>query len=129
MIPGFPYEQIITLFDCPFLGIEKESSSPVGDNFKEWFLDKVEQPMGESTLNYGKLSHSSVDGPIIEELGGKEKAETTLTELFALMEMQRDGDGKSGGGWYVSAYPVTDPYAWDGEYRVFSRDSRLPLAA
>ncbi len=124
--------------------------SCVWDNFRDWFLPKEEQQFGGSTLKYGKLSRSSVDGPIIAELGGEEKAETTLTELFSLMQAQKNGengplltngyanifyirDAKGvlrtvgadwgGVGWDVGAGSVTNPYAWDDALRVFSRNS------
>ncbi len=125
--------------------------SYLGGNFKDWFLRKEEQPFGGSTLNYGKLSRWSVDSPIIAVLGGEEKAETTLTELFALMEAQKNGeDGPlltngyanifyirdaggalravyacwGGGGWGVDAGSVTGPCEWGDGDRVFSRISR-----
>ena len=38
-------------------------------------------------------SHArSVDGPILAELGGEAKAETTLTEVYSLMEAQKNGE-------------------------------------
>ncbi len=125
--------------------------SYLGDNFKAWFLGKEEQPFAGSTLNCSKLSRYSVDGPIIKELGGEEKAETTLAELFSLMEMQKNGesgalltngyanifyikdtagglrtvDARWGGvGWLVHAFAVAHPYEWSDGCRVFSRDSR-----
>ena len=125
--------------------------SYLGDNFKDWFLEKVEQPFVGSTLKYGKLSRSSVDGPILAELGGEAEAETTLTELYSLMEVQKNGENGTlltngyanifyvrdvtgtlravaaywrGGGWRVGAYAVTSPCAWGGGRQVFSRDSR-----
>ncbi len=125
--------------------------SYLGDNFKAQFLGKEEQPFAGSTLNYGKLSRSSVDGPIIAALGGEEKAETTLTELFSLMEAQKNGEdgllltngyanifyikdvtgvlcavsaGWGGDGWSVSAIVVTDPCEWLGGLQVFSCNSR-----
>lgn len=121
------------------------------DNFTTWFLGKEEQPFAGSTLRFGKLSRRSVDGPIIAELGGEEKAETTLTEFHALLQAQKDGEngplltngyanifyvrdvngvlravgaGWDGGGWHVVARPVTDPYGWGYGSRVFSRNSR-----
>ncbi len=124
--------------------------SYLGDNFNDWFLGKEEQPFGGSTLNHRKLSRSSVDGPIIAELGGEAKAETTLTELFSLMEAQKNSesgpllmDGYAnifyireakgvlrtvgafwdGGGWSVCAFPVGDPDEWRGARQVFSRNS------
>jgi len=130
--------------------------SYLSNNFKKWFLGKTETPFTGSTLRYDKLSHNSTDGPIIAELGGEEKAETTLTELFSLLEKQPNGeDGPLltngdvnilyiedvngvlravsacwyGGGWSLHANPVTSPGAWGDERRVFSRDSRGNLAA
>jgi hypothetical protein len=135
--------------------VNTKSNAPVkisylGDNFKEWFLDKTEDPFAGSTLNYGKLSRSSVDAPIIAELGGEEKAETSLTEIFALMEAQgnrEDGPLLTNGyanifyvkdakgvlrtvfvywsvdGWNVAANSITSPYTWRGDDQVFSRNS------
>lgn len=100
-------------------------------------------------FRYAKLLKSSVDGPIIKELGGEAKAETTLTEMFSLMEKQKDGgDGvllnngcanifyirdKNGvlravsvlwfdDGWYVPADSVVYTNEWRAERRVFSRN-------
>lgn len=118
-----------------------------------WFTEKVEYPFRGSTLKYGKLSRWSVDGPMIAELGGEEQAETTLTELFALMSAQPNGksgplltDGRVNifyikdatgslsavhvrwhaidGGWHVNASSVTYPCEWHDGSRVFFRDSR-----
>lgn len=129
--------------------------SAVWDNFTTWFLSgngKTEDPITEQTLRYHKLRRSSVDGPIINELGGEEKSETTLTEMFSLMEKQKNGeDGvlltngyanifyirdQNGVlravhvywhvvGWRVYAHVVTYPDAWYGGARVFSRNSVL----
>jgi hypothetical protein len=129
--------------------------SAVWDKLTNWFLSgdgKTEDPESEQTLRYHKLRKSSVDGPIITELGGEEKSETTLTEMFSLMEKQKNGeDGVllnngyanifyirdqngvlravfvhwSGGGWHVSAGSVEDPDGWDDGYQVFSRNSVL----
>lgn len=125
--------------------------SYLGDNLKEWFLSgkgKIENPIGEQALRYGKLLRESVDIPIITELGGEEKSETTLAELYYLMEQQKNGeDGvllnndyanifyirDSAGvlravnaywyddGWYARARPVEHPYGWRVGYQVFSR--------
>jgi hypothetical protein len=125
--------------------------SYLGDNFKSWFLEgdgKTEEQMGEQTLHYGKLRKFSVDRPIITELGGEEKAETTLTVMFSLMEKQKKGEAgvllnngyanifyirdQSGVlrtvyvrwydvGWRVNAYEVSHPSAWDDGGQVFSR--------
>jgi len=129
--------------------------SYLGDNFTEWFLSgsgKTEDPISEQTLCYHKLRQSSVDSPIITELGGEAKAETTLSEMFSLMEKQKNGeDGvllnngyanifytkdKNGvlravfvywndDGWGVIAYSFEYPYRWSDGRRVFSRNSVL----
>jgi hypothetical protein len=123
-----------------------------GDNFRRWFLEgdgKTEDPISEQTLRYAKLRKASVDGSIIEELGGEDKALTTLSEMFSLMEKQRNGkagalltDGYAnifyirdqsgvlrtvnvrwrGGGWGVRAREVSIPVAWNADYYVFSRE-------
>jgi hypothetical protein len=124
--------------------------SYVGDYFKECFYGKTEEAFGGSTLNYRKLSRSSVDGPIIAELGGEARAETTLTEVYALMEAQKNGengpllingyanifyvrDAKGVlrtvyvhldvDGWDVDAHGVTYPSTLNDDYQVFSRNS------
>ncbi|MFH1772844.1 MAG: hypothetical protein ABH818_00585 [Patescibacteria group bacterium] len=68
--------------------------SNLGDNFKEWFLYKIEEPISEVTLCYQELLKDSVDGPIIAELGGVKKAETTLAEMFFLIDKQREGKNR-----------------------------------
>lgn len=127
----------------------------LGDNFTKWFLagsGKIERPMGKQTLCYGDLKKASVDVPIITELGGAKKAETSLTELFSLMEKQGNGEGGAlltngwtnifyikdmqgvlravyvdwnADGWGVLADVVSDPREWNDGYRVFSRNSAL----
>lgn len=129
--------------------------SYLGDNFNAWFLNgdgKTEDPISEQILRYHKLRQSSVDGPIITELGGEAKAETTLLEMFSLMEKQKHGeDGVllnngwanifyikdsagvlrsvrvrwRGDGWGVLADSVEDPRGWLVGDQVFSRNSVL----
>ena len=129
--------------------------SYLGDNFKAWFLNgdgKTEDPISEQTLRYHKLRQSSVDGPIIAELGGEAKAETTLSEMFSLMEKQKHGEdgvllnngwanifyikGSAGvlravavywddGRWRVCARSVGHSNGWLGGDLVFSRNSAL----
>lgn len=126
-----------------------------GDNFTLWFLNgdgKIEDPESVQTLRYHKLRQSSVDGPIIAELGGAEKSETTLSEMFSLMEKQGKGeDGvllnngyanifyiKDGAGvlrtvhvywgddgWFVVAFFVESLGKWGVDNQVFSRNSVL----
>lgn len=123
-------------------------------SFEEEFLTgngKTEEPLGEQELRYGNLTKNSVDGPIIEELGGETKAETTLTELHDLLKKQGNGEegdlmtnnGRAnifyirntsgvlravyvywgGDGWGVCALSVEFPGAWSAGRRVFSRNS------
>ena len=120
----------------------------IGSNFRGWFLDKIEGPITEQKLRYAKLLKSSVDSPIISELGGEAKAETTLTEMFSLMEKQKNGKAGvlltngyanifyvkdnagvlravdvywSSDGWGVNARSVEGPRAWYVGFQAFSR--------
>ncbi len=115
----------------------------LGGNFQDWFLGKTENSMEAIMLRYAKLTKPSPDSPILTELG--EKAKTTLSQIYALMAGQPNGeegvlltngwanifyvDGRAvrvnwyGHGWLVHAYLVTDPGRWHDEYRVFSRNS------
>ena len=125
----------------------------IWDNFTNWFLaddGKTEEPISEQTLRYGNLTKNSVDGPIIEELGGEAKAETTLSDLYDLLKKQskgEDGDLLTNGranifyikdacsvlravgvywydsGWRVGADSVESPGEWGAGGRVFSRNS------
>ncbi|OGC04397.1 hypothetical protein A2276_08635 [candidate division WOR-1 bacterium RIFOXYA12_FULL_43_27] len=125
--------------------------SYLGDFFTECFLGddgKVEEPIGKQTLRYARLKKASVDDPIITEQGGEAKVETTLTEMFSLMEKQKDGEAGVllnngyanifyirdkngvlraalvlwfGDGWRVYASSVEYPLEWFAGYRVFSR--------
>lgn len=129
----------------------KVKISYLGGNFAGGFLSgdgKTEDPISEQTLCYHKLRKSSVDSPIITELGGEEKSETTLTEMFSLMEKQKNGeDGVLlnngyanifyirdqngvlravyihwyGGGWDVNAFSVEHRIGWVDGIQVFSR--------
>ncbi|MEQ1561639.1 MAG: hypothetical protein ABL899_02885 [Nitrospira sp.] len=116
----------------------------IGDNFQKWFGTKVEEGVPSGTLSSRRLTEQSVDGPIKAELG--EGHETYLAWLFEKIVAQADGregelltngyanifyvDGRvvsalwdDGVGWRVDAYLVTDPGAWNADYRVFSRNS------
>jgi hypothetical protein len=77
--------------------VNTEKNSPVnisfvGDAFKAQFLGKVEPPHTGSTLRCSKLVNPPALGLIVLELGGEEKAETTLAELFSLMKAQKKGE-------------------------------------
>ncbi|MBU4353526.1 hypothetical protein KKA18_02415 [Patescibacteria group bacterium] len=130
--------------------LRKTKNVYASSNFEKLFFDKTVEPISEQELNYHKLTKNSVDGPIIDELGGEAKVETTLAEMFSLIALQPNGeDGVSltngyanvfyirdvvgvlravccdwlDGGWYLFACSVGDPYAWRGGYQVFSRNS------
>lgn len=62
----------------------------LGD-FVTWFMGKVEAPVAESTLRYYELQRNAPDEDILAGVGGEARAETTLTEIFSLMERQRLG--------------------------------------
>lgn len=125
----------------------------IGENFKGAFLSgvgKTEENVPAGTLRVHQLRKSSVDSPIIAELGGEEVAETTLAQMWKLMEAQ--GHGQKGhilvngfanifyirdakgvfwavyccwradyAVWYVGSYPVRDPFEWCGGYQIVSR--------
>ena len=122
--------------------------SYLGNNFEEWFFGKVEEPAAVTTLRYAKLLKSSVDGPILVEVG--DRAEVLLSQIFTLIEQQKNGESSvlldngyanifyvrdaslalravlvdwDGDGWSVGAGSVDDPHAWSGDDQVFSRNS------
>lgn len=128
--------------------------SHIEDKFRGWFLSgdgKTEDPIGEQTLRCAKLRNASVNGPIIAELGGEEKSETTLSEMFSLLQIQGKGeDGVLlnngyanifyikdaagilravdvrwglGDGWFVYANSVLRKDGWIDRNQVFSRNS------
>jgi len=86
--------------------------SYLGDNFTARFLcgdGKIEDPISKQILRYAKLSKASGDGSIIEELGGEAKAETTLSEMFSLMEKQGKGeDGALLNNGYANLFCIKD---------------------
>ncbi|MEK7504721.1 MAG: hypothetical protein AAB589_00325 [Patescibacteria group bacterium] len=126
--------------------------SCLGSDFTEQFLfsggGKIELPISERILRCHRVRCCSVDSSIIAELGGKKKSETTLTEMFYLMEkwgehglllssgwasntfyirnqkaVLRSVNARwAGGGWHVYAIPVGKPDGWRNGGRTFSRD-------
>jgi len=122
----------------------------LGDNFKEHFLPKVETQIEGTEVKISKLLEASLDPPIINALGGEEKAETSLAHLYALLLLQpkgqkgklltngyanifyiRDAKGVLWAVrarwddiydyWHVEANPVSRPNAWNDGGRVVSR--------
>ena len=64
----------------------------IESNFEHWFIDQIEEPFGGSILRYGELLRYSMDSLIIHELGGEDKSETSLTEIFTLIAKQPLGE-------------------------------------
>ncbi len=120
----------------------------LGDNFKENFLNKKETDIAPATLRIQKLKNSSLDTPILAELG--DKAETTMAHFWELLKQQgsgqkgnllvngyaniayiRDENGvlwavharwSSGNvGWIVYAISVENPNKWNADSQVVSR--------
>ena len=124
-----------------------------GDNFTNWFLSgdgKTEGSFAGSTLRYGAFRKNTLDAPVIAEIGGEAKVETTLAELHSLLLKQangekgvlltdgcanvfyiRDGSGvlravsahwsSDDRGWDVYANEVARPHGWPAVRQVFSR--------
>lgn len=72
--------------------------SHIWGNFTEWFLSpesKVEEPMIEHTLQCHRLQRSTGDSAIIAELGGEEKSETMLIDVYYLMRKWTIGEDDS----------------------------------
>lgn len=125
--------------------------SYISDKFQNWFLagnGKIEDPLGEQELRYGNLTKSSVDGLIINELGGETKVETTLAEMYDLFKRQANGEDSVlltnhcsnifyvrdtsgvlravivnwiGDGWFVHAISVGYSEVLSADLRVFAR--------
>ncbi|MBI4992088.1 MAG: hypothetical protein HZB99_02615 [Candidatus Harrisonbacteria bacterium] len=120
----------------------------LGDNFRQHFLAKVEEPQAETELRISKLKKASPEAPILAELG--DKAETTLASIWELLKKQPKGEsGKlltngyanifyvrdakgvlwavsvrwRSAGWSVDAISVENPYVWYDGFQVFSRNS------
>jgi len=81
--------------------------SEVWSGFKDRFLKgegKVESAIAETELRYHRLKKRSVDGPILEELGGGQKPRTTLTEVYCLMAKQPNGPKSPKGPLLTNGY-------------------------
>ncbi|TAL48807.1 hypothetical protein EPN83_03390 [Patescibacteria group bacterium] len=124
----------------------------LGDNFKDHFLGKVEEPVGETNLAVSRLTRNALDRKIRSELGGSHE-EVALSQFWALLQAQgrgergplltngyaiiayiRDENGPhgllwavnaswyDGRGWGVDAYSVEDPGNWRAGHQVLSRN-------
>jgi hypothetical protein len=120
--------------------------STIFSEFKNRFFDKTEKPAPASTCRKYKLLQISADGPIIAELGGEAKVESTFASALAHLLRQPNGEagflqtngyanifyvkdkkgelcavriGWTDAGWVVDAISVQDPLAWNGKHEIF----------
>ncbi len=127
----------------------KVKISHLDRNFRAWFLNKTEESFAGSMLDGRQLNKNSIDDAILLAMGGTSKAETTLTEIYALMALQPNGEEGAlfsnsrtnifyvrdvtdtlravlvhycGLGWYVKADSLGFPHVWYADHRVFSRN-------
>jgi len=118
----------------------------VWNEFKKRYYGKAEAPAPETVMRKYKLLRIAPDGPIIEELGGRDKVETTVACAYFLIRQQGNGQpgilqtngyanifyvrdskavlcairiGWDGEGWVIDAIPVEDPLAWNGKHEIF----------
>ncbi|MFA6295601.1 MAG: hypothetical protein WC666_04270 [Candidatus Paceibacterota bacterium] len=129
----------------------------LGEGFVKRFLSdsgKIEDPIGEQTLEYFDLQRSMTSNSILKEFGGREKLEMTLFGVFALITNQGKGEpgvlisngcpniffvrdqanelcvvgvNLSSKGWEVGALALNDSDTHDAGCRVFSRASAVTL--
>lgn len=131
----------------------KVKISYIGDNFNEWLLGKVEDAVAETELRYAKLLKISRGERIRAEIGAQFE-ETSLSYMYALMEMQANGEKGAllisgwanvfyirdisgalravdvhwgSDGWGVGAGPVDDPGRWGDGFQFFFCDSCITL--
>jgi hypothetical protein len=62
----------------------------ISDDFESWFIKKTEEPWSGGIIYCRKLTKHSDDSLILNKLGGQEKAEITLFELFYMMKREAD---------------------------------------
>lgn len=120
------------------------------DNFSKHFLPKTEEGVLAGELKVHKLLQSSLDGPIMTELGDPRAYSTALADMWAMLVSQPNGEEgalrvngyanifyihdtegnlwavdaywhSDAGGWDVYARSVEDPHGWHGGLRVVSR--------
>lgn len=119
-------------------------------NFEEMFFDKAVGPIRKTRLLRCDLSVIGLNSLVIKALGGEARVETSLGELFGLLEAQKYGrrgalliDGSSNifyirnirnklcsvivdwddGGWNFLADYVASPHGYAVGSRVFFRES------
>jgi hypothetical protein len=121
--------------------------------FRNEFGGKIEEAFAGSIIYGRDLGRKFIDNKIINELGGKERVETTLTEIYSMMEQHADGkvgdlldNGRDNifyvkningilravrmywrrsGGWFMGVLAVGDSDGRHASDRVFSRNDSL----
>ncbi|MBI4175473.1 hypothetical protein HY523_02545 [Candidatus Berkelbacteria bacterium] len=122
----------------------------LGDNFKKYFLTKVEQPILRQKLRVFVLLQKALDETILQALGGPKQAAIGLAQMYEMIKAQVNGqagdllvngaanifyiEDTSGklwavychwnaayGLWNVLAHSVSHPHEWYDGFQVFSR--------
>jgi hypothetical protein len=120
-----------------------------GSNFTSYFKTKIDEFISDATVVPLRLKQSDTDSNIIADLGGKEAAETSLSDLWKKLLAQPNGQPGElltngfwnifyikdvtgelravrvywgSGGWRLYAFPL-DSFRWHAGYRVFVRNS------
>lgn len=120
------------------------------DNFSKHFLPKTEEGVLAGEIKVHKLLQSSLDAPIMTELGDPTAYSTTLADMWVMLEKQPNGEKgallingyanifyihdtegnlwavsarwyAAHGGWNVGAVSVGYPRRWFDGTRVLSR--------
>jgi len=129
-----------------FEGAAGVKFATVWNEFKRRFYGKTEGLQAQTTIRKYKLLAIAPDGPIIAELGGEARVESSIAVAYFLIRSQgkcepgilqtngyanifyvRDLKGVlcavrigwDGDGWVVDAIPVADPLAWNGKHEIF----------
>lgn len=63
----------------------------LGGEFTRHFLDKVEEPIGQTVLSYSALLTPAIDADVVATLGGKSQVQAFLRQLFYLLREQPEG--------------------------------------
>lgn len=87
-IERLPFVAYETFFNMKS-GVKDAGSSA---NFAQWFIDKIEKKAVIDTLAPFLITKSAYDSEIIAELGGEEKAEVSLVEIWCLLKCQANGE-------------------------------------
>ncbi len=118
-------------------------------DFSRYFLPKTEKGVAQGEIKVHKLLRSSLDAPIMAELGDPQCYSTTLADMWNMLTKQPNGekgvllvngyanifyihdaddtlwavsaDWSGNGGWSVGAASVENPFRWRGGGQVLSR--------